>query len=113
MLFITNPNICLPGEPLLFIIVEGASKIGLSSTDHVSHIFWAKEMAKQYHVSIPSIPGTQCRLDVNKTRMFATNVGHDVPNLAPVIHKGSSRGRHPGGHLLIHRVLPIRRVFII
>jgi hypothetical protein len=88
MLFSVNPAMSLPYETLLFTVVEGASEIGLCLTDHVSHIFGANEMVKKENISIPSIPGPQSRFDIDKTRMFATNTGHDVPNLAPVIHKG-------------------------
>jgi hypothetical protein len=43
--------------------------------------------------------------------MFATNIGHDVSNLAPIIHKGSSREWRPCRHLLIHRLIIFSRIF--
>jgi hypothetical protein len=42
---------------------------------------------------------THFRLDVDSTRLFASNVGHDVANLAPVIRKASSIVRGMGGIL--------------
>jgi hypothetical protein len=56
MLLSMNSDIRFPGESFLLAIVEGVSKLCLSSTGHVTHIVWAKEMVKQEHVSIPSIP---------------------------------------------------------
>jgi hypothetical protein len=69
-----------------------------------------KEMVKQEHISIPSIPGSQSRLDVDKERVIATNIGHNVPNLTPVIHKSSSCVRRPRSHLLVHSIVPFCRV---
>jgi hypothetical protein len=43
--------------------------------------------------------------------MFATNIGHDVPNLAPVIQKGSSRVWRSCRHFLIHSLLIFSRIF--
>jgi hypothetical protein len=87
MLFSVNPDISFPCETLLFTVVEGASELGLCLTGHVSHIVGPKEMVKKEHITTPSIPGPQSRFDIDKKIMFATNIGHDVPNLAPVIHK--------------------------
>jgi hypothetical protein len=44
-------------------------------------------MVKKEHISIPSIPGLQSRFDIDKARMLAKNIGHDVPNLEPFTHK--------------------------
>jgi hypothetical protein len=52
-----------------------------------------KEVVKQEHISVPSIPGPQNRLDVDKLRVLATNIGHYAPNLAPIIHTISSHVR--------------------
>jgi hypothetical protein len=71
MLLSVNPDIRFPCETLLFTVVEGASELGLCLTGHFSHIVRAKEMVKQEHISIPSIPGPQSRFDIDKTRMFA------------------------------------------
>jgi hypothetical protein len=51
-------DIRFPGESFLLTIVKGTRKLVLRGTGHVTHIIWAKEMVKQEHVSIPSIPGT-------------------------------------------------------
>jgi hypothetical protein len=57
MLLCMNSHICLPGESFILAILKGASQLGLSSTGHVPHIVGTKEMVKQNHVSVPSIPG--------------------------------------------------------
>jgi hypothetical protein len=100
------PYISLPCETLPFTVVEGASELGICFTGHIPNIVRAKEMVKKEHIGIPSIPGIHIRFDVNKTRMFATYIGHNVPNLAPVIHKGSSCR-----HFLIHSFIILRRIF--
>jgi hypothetical protein len=111
VLFSVDPNISLPCETLLFTVVEGASEFGLCCTGHIPNIVRAKEMVKKEHVGIPSIPGPKSRFDVNKTRMFATYIGHNVPNLAPVIYKGPSRVWRSCRHLLIHSFIILRRIF--
>jgi hypothetical protein len=111
MLFSVNTDISFPFETLLFTVVEGVSDLGLCLTGHVSHIVGPKEMVKKEHIRIPSIPGPQSRFDIDKTRMFATNIGHDVPNLAPVIHKGSSHVWRSCRHLLIHSLIIFSRIF--
>jgi hypothetical protein len=111
MLFSVNPDISFPCETLLFTIVEGASDIGLCLAGHVSHIVRAKEMVKKEHISIPSIPGPQSRFDIEKTRMFVTNIGHDVPNFAPVIQKGLSHVSRSCCHFLIHSLIIFSRIF--
>jgi hypothetical protein len=88
MLFIVDPHIRFPCETLLFTVVEGASELGLCFTGHITNIVRAKEMVKKEHVGIPSILGPQGRFNVNKAGMFATYIGNDVPNLAPVFTKG-------------------------
>jgi hypothetical protein len=87
MLFIMDSDVGLPGETLLLSVVEGPSELGLCCTDHIPDIVGPKEVVKQEHISVPSTSFPQRRIDVNKKRMFATNIGHDVPNLMPVIHK--------------------------
>jgi hypothetical protein len=93
MLFSMDSDVGFPGQTLLFFVVKGPSELGLCCTGHIPHIIGPKEVVKHEHISVPSIPGPQSRLDVDKTRVFPKNIGHDVPNLAPVIHKGSSRAR--------------------
>jgi hypothetical protein len=88
VLFSVDPYVSFPCETLLLTVVEGASELGLCFTGHIPNIVRAKEMVKKEHVGIPSIPGPQIRSHVNKARMFATYIGHIVPNLAPVIHQG-------------------------
>jgi hypothetical protein len=56
MLLCMNSHIHLPGESLL-TIVNGTSQLGLSNTGHIHHIVRTKEMVKQEHISVPSIPG--------------------------------------------------------
>jgi hypothetical protein len=66
-------------------VVKGPSELGHCCTSHIPHIVGPKEVVKQEHKSVPSIPGPQSRLDVDKAIVLATNSGHDVPNLAPDI----------------------------
>jgi hypothetical protein len=66
MLLCMNSQVHLPGESLLLAILKGASQLGLSVTGHVPHIVGTKEMVKQEHVSVPSIPGVYGSIDVNK-----------------------------------------------
>jgi hypothetical protein len=87
-LFSVYPDICFPGETLLLAVVKGPSELGLFCTGHIPHIVGPTEVVKQEHISVPSIPGTQSRLGVDKARVLATHIGHDVRNLAPVIQKG-------------------------
>jgi hypothetical protein len=82
MLFSVDPDICFPGETLLFTVLKGPSELGICCTGHIYHIFGPKEVVKQEYIRIPSIPGPQSRLDLYKTIVLATNSGHDVPNLA-------------------------------
>jgi hypothetical protein len=110
MLLSMNSDVGLPGETLLFSILEDPSELGLCFTGHIPHIVGPKEMVKKDHISIPSIPGLQGSFDIEKSRMLATNIGHDVPNLAPVIHKGSSSVRRSCRHFLIHSFITIYRV---
>jgi hypothetical protein len=88
MLFSVALDICFPGETLLFTVVKGSSELDICCTGHIPHIVGPKEVVKQEHISFPSIPGLQSRLAVDKARVIATNIGHDVPNLTFVIHKG-------------------------
>jgi hypothetical protein len=101
MLFRVDPHISILCETLLLTAVEGASEIGLCFTGHIPNIVRAKEMVKKEHVGIPSIPGPQVRFDVNKSGMLATYIGHDVPNLAHVIHEGTPRVWRSCRHFLI------------
>jgi hypothetical protein len=87
MLFSVDPDVCFPGEALLFTILKGSSELGFCCTGHISHIVRPKEVVQQEHISVPSVPCPQSRLDVDKARVLATNVGHNVPNLTSVIHK--------------------------
>jgi hypothetical protein len=83
MLFIMDYDVCFPGETLIFSILKGTSELGLFCTGHIPHIVGTKEVVKQEHINVPSIPGPQSKLDVDKSIVLATNIGHDVPNLAP------------------------------
>jgi hypothetical protein len=51
---------------------------------------WPEEMVKQQHESIPSILGSQHRLDIDKAIMVAAYVEHDVPNIQIAGHGQSS-----------------------
>jgi hypothetical protein len=110
MLFNVDPEICFPGEALLFTVLKSYSELGICCTGHISNIVGPKEVVKQEHISLPSIPGPQSRLDVDKAILLVTNIGHDVPNLTPVIHKGSSRVRCSCSHLLVHSLISFCRV---
>jgi hypothetical protein len=112
MLFSVDPDIFSPVEAIIFTIVKGSSEIGLCFTGHISHIVGPKELVKQEHVSLPSIPGPQSRFDVDKARVLATHIGHDVSNLKLVINKGSSRVRLYRTHLFVHSFISICRVLI-
>jgi hypothetical protein len=107
MLFSMDSYVGFPVETLLFSIVKGPSELGLLCTGIVG----PKEVIKHEHMSVPSIPGPQSRLDVEKARALAKNIGHDVPNLAPVVHKGSSRVRRSCSHFLIHSFITFSRIF--
>jgi hypothetical protein len=109
MLFSMDSHIRFPGKSLLLTIVEGSSQLGLCCAGHILHIVGTKKMVKQEHVRVPSIVGAQIRLDLDKARV-PTNVGHNVPNLTPAVHKGSSSMRRSRGHLLFHSIIPFRRV---
>jgi hypothetical protein len=113
MLFSVDSDVCFPGETLLLSILKGPSELGLCCTGHIPHIVGPKEVVKQEHISVPSIPGPQSRLDIDKARVLVTNIGHDVPNLVPVIHKGSSRVRRFCSHFLVHSFITFSRVFIV
>jgi hypothetical protein len=104
-------HIRFPGNSPLLAILEGSSEFCLRCTGHISHIVGSKEMVKQEHINLPSIPDTQSRIGVYKARVIAKHIGHIVPNLTHVIHKGSSSVRRSRGHLLIHSNIPFRRVF--
>jgi hypothetical protein len=86
MLFSVDPDVCFPGETILFTILKGSSELGLFCTDHISYIVRPTEVVKQEHISVPSVPCPQISLDVDKARVLATNVGNNVLNLTPVIH---------------------------
>jgi hypothetical protein len=62
MLFSVDSHICFPSETLLLAIVESASELGLCFTHHISNVVRAKEMVKEEHVGIPSIPGLKAGL---------------------------------------------------
>jgi hypothetical protein len=74
MLFSVDLDICLPGEKLLFPVVNVPSELGICFTGHIPHILGPKEVVKQEHISAPSIPGPQSRPDVDKERVLATNI---------------------------------------
>jgi hypothetical protein len=74
MLFSMYSNIRVPCKSLLLAIVAGSSQLGLCCTGHIPHIVGTKKVVKQEHVNIPSISGAQSRLDVDKSRVLATNV---------------------------------------
>jgi hypothetical protein len=111
MLFSVDSRISFPCETLLFTVVEGASESGICLTGHISNIVRAKDEVKKEHISIPSIPGPQSRFDVNKTRILATYIGHNVPNFSPVIHKGLSGVWRSCRHFLIHSFIIFRSIF--
>jgi hypothetical protein len=110
MLFSVDPHICLPGETLPLTIVKGSSELVLCCTSHITHIVGPKEVVKQEHIGLPSIPGPQRRLNVDKARVLATNIGHHVPNLMHVIHIGSPHVRRSCTHILVHSLIPFCRV---
>jgi hypothetical protein len=111
VLLILDPDISFSCETLLFTVVEGAGEFGLRLTGHISNIVRAKEVVKKEHIRIPSIPGPLSGFDVDKTRMFATHIGHNFSNFAPVIHKGSSRVWRSCRHFLIHSFIIFSRIF--
>jgi hypothetical protein len=69
-----DSHIRFPGKSLLLIIVDGSRQLGLCCAGHIPQVVWTKEMVKQEHVSVPSIPGVQSRLDLDKASVLATNV---------------------------------------
>jgi hypothetical protein len=75
---------------IFFTVLKGSSELGLCCTGHISHIIGPKEVVKQEHISLPSIPGPERRIDVDKAIVLAANIGHNFPNCKPVVHKGSS-----------------------
>jgi hypothetical protein len=79
MLCSVDPAICFSGEALLFTVLKDSSELGRCCTGHIYHIFGPKEVVKQEHISLPSIPGPQIRLAAVKARVLAKNIGHDVP----------------------------------
>jgi hypothetical protein len=81
MLFSVYPDICFSCEALLLTFVKGSSELGLCCTDYISHTVGSKEVARQENISLPSIPGAQSRLDVDKSRVLVTNIVNNVPNL--------------------------------
>jgi hypothetical protein len=111
MLLCMDSHIRLPGKYFLHAMVEGSSQLGICCECHIPHVVWTKEMLKQEHVSIHSIPGAQSRLAVDKARVLATHIGHSFPHLTPVIHKGSSSMRCSRSHLLVHSVILLHTVF--
>jgi hypothetical protein len=111
MLFSMDSDVCFPGETLFFFVVKGPSELGIYCTGHIPQIVGPKEVVKQEHISVPSITGPKIRLDVDKARVLATNTGHDFPNLASVIHKGSSRVKRSCSHFLINSFITISRIF--
>jgi hypothetical protein len=111
MLLSMNSDIGFQDEMLFLSIVKGVSELVLCFTGHIPHIVGTKEMVKQEHISIPSISGLQGRFDIDKTRLFATNIGHDIPKIAPFIHKGPSSVRRSCHHFLIHSFITICRIF--
>jgi hypothetical protein len=111
MLFSVDSDICFPGETIIFPILKGPSELGLCCTDRIPHILGPKEVVKQEHTSVPSIPGSQSRFDVDKATVIATNIGHDVPNIAHVIHKGLPRVRRYCSHFLVHSFITFSTVF--
>jgi hypothetical protein len=113
VLFSVDSYISFPCETLLFTVEEGASEFGLCLTGHIPNIVRAKEMVKKKRIGIPSIPGPQSRFYVNKTRMFATYIGNNIPKLATVIHKGPSCVWHSCRNFLIHSYIILRRIFSI
>jgi hypothetical protein len=64
MLFRMSLSILLPSEPLIFTIVKSASQLSLSSTSHVAHIVWSKEVVKQQQVGVPSIRSMHSRVSL-------------------------------------------------
>jgi hypothetical protein len=66
MLFSVDPDICFPGETFLLSLVKVPNEICLCCTGHIPLIVGPKEVVKREHIGIPSIPGPQSRLDVDK-----------------------------------------------
>jgi hypothetical protein len=110
MLFSMDSDVGFPGKTPLLSVVKGPGELGLCCTGHIPHIVGAKEVVKQEHISVPSLPGPQSRLDINKTRVLAINIGHDVPNLTTVIHKVSSRVWRYCSHFLVHSFITFSRI---
>jgi hypothetical protein len=108
MLFSVDPDIYFPGSTLISPVVKVPSELGIFCTGHITHIVGPKEVVKQEHISAPSISGPQSRIDVDKARVLAANIGHDVPIFAPVIHKGSSRVMLNYSHSRNPRCAPAR-----
>jgi hypothetical protein len=113
MVFSVDTHVCFPCETLLLTVVEGASELGLCFTGHITNVVRAKEMVKKEHVGIPSIPGPPVRFDVNKAGIFATYIGHDVPNLSPVIHKGTPSVWSSCRHFLIQSFIILRGILFL
>jgi hypothetical protein len=44
MLFSVDPDICFPGETLIFSILKGPSELGLYCTGHIPHVVGPKEV---------------------------------------------------------------------
>jgi hypothetical protein len=70
MLFSMDSHIRLPGKSLLLAIVEGSSELGLRCAGHISHSVGSKKVVKQEHLSVPSVPCPQSRLDVDKAGLM-------------------------------------------
>jgi hypothetical protein len=111
MFFNVDPDICFPGEALLFIVVNGSIELGIYCTGHISHIILPKDRVKHEHVSLPYIYGLQSRLALDTERVIAAYIGHDVTNLTLVIHKVLSHVRLSCSHFLVYSFISIYRVF--
>jgi hypothetical protein len=62
MLFSMDSEVGFPGETLLLYVVDGPIELGLCLTGHIPHIVGPKEVVKQEHIGVPSIPGHQAGL---------------------------------------------------
>jgi hypothetical protein len=114
MMFIMIPNILLEIKVALVATVLHQLQLFLRCSGRIAKIVSTKViMIKEQTKCFPAILGIGCTLDVNLTRIAATDVLRDLPNLEVVKLVSGTSVRTASNHLNVHHFISSGRVTIL
>jgi hypothetical protein len=101
-----NPKVLLEVKVALAATASFLLQLFLRCSDQIANIVSTKVMIKEQTKFLLALLGLGCTLGVNVKRITATDVIHDLPNIAVVKLVSGTSARTTSNHIDFHRFKP-------